>query len=158
VPDSAEIVIRFVAHRTLEGSGYADRVRECAAAESRIGPLHLADAATVDAIDDPVLAARARHVVGENLRVRAFADAFGRGDLVEAGRLMNDSHASLRDQYAVSTPIVDAAVADLQRTPGVFGARMTGGGFGGCVVALCRPGLGLDGWVVRPVAGATLLS
>jgi galactokinase len=50
--------------------------------------------------------------------------------------------------------VMDAAVEDVRATPGVLGARMTGGGFGGCVVAICRPGTQLDGWLVRPVAGA----
>ena len=149
-----EIVVRFVAARTLEGSEYDTRVAECARAEELIGPLRLARLDAVDDIDDPTIRARARHVVTENERVRAFAGALESGDLATAGQIMTDGHASLRDDYATSVPIMDAAVEDLLATPGVLGARMTGGGFGGCVVALCRPGTAVDGWRVTPVSGA----
>ena len=154
VPDNVEIVVRFVKNRTLEGSGYAERVRECAEAEVRIGPLRSAGWADVERITDERLRRRARHVVSENQRVRDFAAAQTAGDLQRAGLLMIESHVSLRDDYEVSIPEVDAAVEQLCATPGVHGARMTGGGFGGCVVALCDPGTEVEGWRVRPVAGA----
>jgi galactokinase len=67
---------------------------------------------------------------------------------------MGESHASLRDDLQVSTPALDALVAELTATPGVYGARVTGAGFGGCVVALARPGALRRGWRVRPSAGA----
>ena len=70
---------------------------------------------------------------------------------------MTQSHASLRDDYETSTPIVDRLIDTLLATPGVFGARITGGGFGGCVVALTEPGALDIGWTVRPAAGARLL-
>jgi galactokinase len=108
-------------------------------------------------ITDPVLRRRARHVVTENERVRDFATALTDGDLVGAGGLMAESHASLRDDFEVSTPAVDEVVARLAALDGVFGVRMTGGGFGGCVVALTQPGALTEGWVVRPSAGARLL-
>jgi galactokinase len=156
VPDDVEVVVRFVAHRTLDGSPYAERVAQCAAAEALVGPLAGADADAVDAIDDPLLRRRARHVVTENARVRRFAAALAGGDLAEAGRVMVEGHASLRDDYEVSTPAIDAAVEELCAVPGVHGARLTGGGFGGCVVALCAPGTTIDGgWTVRPVGAAT---
>jgi galactokinase len=155
VPDDVEIVMRFVAHRTLEGSEYGERVAQCAAAEATIGPLRLATLDDTAAIDDPIVRARARHVVTENQRVRAFAAALADGDYRAAGRVMIDGHRSLRDDFATSTPVMDAAVEQLCATRGVFGARMTGGGFGGCVVALCEPRAAVDGWVVRPVGGAT---
>ena len=66
------------------------------------------------------------------------------------------SHASLRDDYETSTAAMDAAVAELTKVAGVFGARMTGGGFGGCLVALTEPGAIADGWVVRAVDGASI--
>ena len=94
------------------------------------------------------------HVVGENQRVTQFVDALTAGQLAEAGRLMMASHASLRHLYQTSTPAMDAAVEALINTPGVHGARMTGGGFGGCVVALAEPGVVTNGWVVRAVDGA----
>ena len=67
---------------------------------------------------------------------------------------MAASHASLRDDYEVSTPTLDALVERLSATPGVYGARLTGAGFGGCVVALTEPGALDEGWTVRPAAGA----
>ena len=154
VPEDVEIVVRFVAHRTLVGSAYADRVAECAAAAREIGPLRAATVAAVDGIADPVVRRRARHVVEENQRVLDFAAALRSHDLAAAGRLMVASHESLRDLYDTSTPVMDAAVAELCATAGVYGARMTGGGFGGCVVALTAPGALHHGWGVRAVDGA----
>ncbi|MEZ5375151.1 MAG: galactokinase family protein [Acidimicrobiales bacterium] len=154
VPDEVAIAVRFVAHRTLEGSGYADRVHECARAEELVGPLRLASLDGVATIGDPTIERRARHVVTENQRVRDFAVALANGDYAVAGALMAASHRSLRDDYAVSTTAMDAAVDELLANPDVFGARMTGGGFGGCVVALCRPEAKIDGWRVVPVNGA----
>jgi galactokinase len=155
VPDDVEIVIRFIAQRTLEGSEYGERVAQCAAAEAEIGPLRGATLDDTIAIDDPIVRARARHVVTENQRVRAFAAALAAGDYRTAGDVMIDGHRSLRDDFATSTPVMDAAVEQLRTSRGVFGARMTGGGFGGCVVALCEPGAAVEGWIVRPVGGAT---
>jgi galactokinase len=154
LPDDVEVVVLFVAHRTLVGSPYADRVAECAAAEREIGPLRVASVADTRSIADPLVRARAEHVVAENQRVRDFADALRAHDLAEAGRLMTASHASLGDLYATSTPVMDAATERLVARPGVYGARMTGGGFGGCVVALTEPGALSDGWVVHAVEGA----
>ena len=153
IPDEVTVLVRFVAHRTLVGSEYADRVAECAAAESEIGLLRQSTLDDTARISDPVIRARARHVVTENERVRQFAAALSEGDLVTAGRLMTESHESLARDYAVSTPAMDAAVADLLSIDGVFGARMTGGGFGGCVVALCRRNVEGAGWRVSPSAG-----
>ncbi len=157
MPENVEIVVRFVAHRTLVGSGYADRVAECRAAEGVIGPLRMAALADLDAIDDPLVRRRAAHVINENQRVREFATALVDGDLGTAGALMVDSHNSLRDLYETSLPIMDSAVDELAQRRGVYGARMTGGGFGGCVVALTEPGALTDGWVVKAVDGAALL-
>lgn len=84
-------------------------------------------------------AACARHVITENARVLEFTQALAAGDLSAAGRLMLASHASLRDLYRVSCPELDTMVAAAADTPGVFGSRLTGGGFGGCTVTLCRP-------------------
>ncbi len=82
-------------------------------------------------------AACAEHAVEESARTRAFAAALSAGDLTAAGALMSASHASLRDKYRVSCPELDALAAFAARQAGVFGARMTGGGFGGCIVAMC---------------------
>ena len=73
-------------------------------------------------------------------------------------RLMTASHISLRDDYEVSTPDLDSAVEALVSTPGVYGARLTGAGFGGCVIALAEPGAVTDAWVVRAVDGAEVVS
>jgi len=156
MPPEAEIVVQFVAHRTLAGSPYADRVAQCAAAESIIGPLRLATPTDVLRIDDPLIRSRARHVVSENQRVRDFAAAFAAGDLAAAGALMVESHESLAADYATSTNEMDAAVRLAKSRPGVYGSRMTGGGFGGCIVSLCEPGTQIDGWVVTAVDGAGL--
>jgi len=154
MPSDAEVVVQFITHRTLVGSPYADRVAECARAEAEIGPLREAGPADAARIGDPTVRLRALHVTEENQRVRDFADALRAHDLAGAGRLMVASHRSLASQYHTSTPQMDAAVEALCATPGVHGARMTGGGFGGCVVALTEPGALLQGWVVRAVDGA----
>ena len=158
VPDDVEVVVRFIAHRTLVGSAYGDRVAECLAAESVLGPLRSSTPGAVEAADlGEHVRRRARHVVTENQRVLDFADALRHGDYEQAGALMVQSHRSLATDFDTSTPAMDHAVDDLVRSPGVFGARMTGGGFGGCVVALCRPGAIGDGWVVSASDGARRL-
>ena len=110
IPDDVEVVVQFVAHRVLVGSAYAQRVAECASAEELIGPLRLATLNDTISIADPVIRARAQHVISENQRVRDFADALRSGDLRTAGTLMVASHSSLRDLYQTSTPVMDAAV------------------------------------------------
>lgn len=157
MPDDVRIVVRFVAHRTLEGSGYGERVGECERAERAIGPLRVAHLDDVSQIVDPTVRRRARHVISENARVDLFADALTSGDYAAAGEIMIASHRSLSDDFAVSTPTMDDAVASYTRTPGVFGARMTGGGFGGCIVALCDADADVDGWVVNAVSGAQVV-
>ena len=83
---------------------------------------------------------RCRHIIGENERVMATVAALRQGDLATVGLLMNASHASLRDDYEVSSPALDAMVTAMRRAPGVYGARLTGAGFGGCAVALVASG------------------
>ena len=78
---------------------------------------------------------RVRHVVTEINRVREFVEAFHKTDITLAGELMNQSHNSLRDDYEVTVPELDTAV-DVARNEGAYGARMTGGGFGGSIIAL----------------------
>lgn len=155
VPDDVDVVVLFVAHRTLVGSAYADRVAECARAEAALGPLRLATLDDIAGVDlDDVARRRSRHVISENQRVRDFASALERADYTTAGAIMAASHRSLAVDFETSTAAMDAAVADLAARPGVFGARMTGGGFGGCVVALCEPDALADGWLVHASAGA----
>ena len=88
----------------------------------------------------PVLERRVRHLVEENDRVLEMVEALDADDLEAAGVLLGQSQASLRDYYEVSLPEVDALVEACVAQPGVYGARLTGGGFGGSVVALCERG------------------
>lgn len=157
------VVVHSGEIRRLGSSAYAARRAECDAVATAIGMAPgLAGDADVRGLLDPVLRARARHVVSECRRVREMAPALAAGDGVTAGRLMLESHRSLSGDFAASTPVVDALVAEVAALPGVHGARMTGGGFGGCVVALCEPGA-LDparwpgrAWRVRACGGATV--
>ena len=154
IPTDVKIVVRFIAHRTLVGSACADRVAQCAAAESIIGPLRDASMADIAAITDATIASRARHVISDNARVISFASALTGGDYGTAGEIMSDCHRSLAEDFAISNDQMNAAVHDMRAVPGVFGARMTGGGFGGCIVALCEPDAVVDGWHVKPVSAA----
>jgi galactokinase len=157
MPSDVEVVVIFGHHRQLAGSPYAERTQQCAAAEAVIGPLRLARLDMVDSIRDPVVAMRAHHVISENQRVRDFAVAMAKGDYRLAGDLMFDSHQSLRNDFETSTPEMDSLVSSLIVERGVYGARMTGGGFGGCVVALTEPGALADGWHVKASDGAHIL-
>jgi galactokinase len=157
IPDGAAIVVVDSGERrALASSAYGERSRACTAAAALIGPLREATESDLSGIDDAVLRRRARHVVTENARVGAFVDAFTTGDLAAAGAIMQASHASLRDDFEVSTPGLDALVARLATTPGVHGARLTGAGFGGCVVALAEPGALSEGWTVRASGPASV--
>jgi galactokinase len=161
LPDDVEVVaVHSGRSRGLAGSAYAARRAECEAAETEVGPLGEATLAEVDSIREPVIRRRARHVVTENARVRAAAEAIAAGDLPSAGAEMIASHRSLAEEFEVSTPALDALVEELLATPGVLGARMTGAGFGGCVVALAAPGAVLPdnrrSWMLRPSAGASV--
>jgi galactokinase len=132
LPDAlAVLVVHSGLPRTLAGSAYVERRADGERVAAGLGVPALRDA-SLDAVrDEP----RARHVVTENQRVFQFADALRAGDTAALGSLMLASHASLRDDYAVSTPELDLAV-DLLVEHGAAGARLTGAGFGGCVVAL----------------------
>jgi len=88
---------------------------------------------------DEVVLRRCRHVVGETQRCQDAAAALIAKEYTRVGKLMDQSHASLRDDYEVSCEELDLLAAEAIRAPGVYGARMTGGGFGGCVVALAQP-------------------
>ena len=94
---------------------------------------------TLDALPDDTMKKRVRHVVTEIQRVRSFVRAFAQGDIGESGRLFNASHDSLAADYEVTVPELDVAV-DVARHNGAYGARMTGGGFGGSIIALVDQG------------------
>jgi galactokinase len=120
-------------------SGYNERRRECREACAALEVASLREATEIDGLPEP-LRARARHVITENARVDATIAALRAGELEEVGRLLDASHASLRDDYAASVPEVEAAVERLMEA-GAAGARMVGGGFGGAVLALLPPGV-----------------
>jgi galactokinase len=134
IPDDARItVVHSGLPRALASSAYAERRAACEAAAARLGVPTLRDAELDDVRDDPL----ARHVVSENVRTRQCADALRAGDLETVGSLMLASHVSLRDDFAVSTPELNRLV-ELAYEAGALGARLTGAGFGGCIVALSR--------------------
>lgn len=140
-PGTAVLVIDSGVARTLAGSGYNERRAQCEEAARLLGVASLRDVDGVQGLAalPPLLQRRARHVITENARVlQAVACTAARS----FGELMNASHASLRNDYEVSTPALDLLVALLQQQPAVHGARLTGAGFGGACVALCEaPGL-----------------
>jgi galactokinase len=142
--------------RSNAAGGYAERRAECAAARERLGveALSQADRTSLAALPEP-LRSRARHVLDENRRVGRTVAAIRDDDLATVARLLDASHASLRDLYAASTPTVERTVATL-RAAGAAGARMVGGGFGGHVLALFPPGVSPppDATVVTPAQGA----
>jgi galactokinase len=135
--DVAFIVIDVRApHRLVDGE-YASRRGDCEAAARSIGIAALRDATAsdVDRLTDERLRRRARHVVTENHRVLEVVSLLRQGDVRTIGPLLTDSHVSLRDDYDVSTPELDAAV-ERCLAAGALGARLTGAGFGGCAIAL----------------------
>jgi galactokinase len=151
LPAAIDLVVidSGVTHRHAGGE-YATRRRESFEAAARLGVPFLRDA-SLDMLPkverlDPVLRRRARHIITENQRVLDAAAALRSGDVEAMGRLMNASHVSMRDDYQTSTPEIDALVQIAQAQSEVLGARLTGGGFGGAIVALVRTG------TARPVS------
>ncbi len=133
------------------GAGeYPIRVRQCNDATEALSTVNsivksLRDA-SMDDIEQAsksgalagVLLMRARHVISENARTLKAADAWGRGDWESVGKLMNESHSSMKDDYEVSCDEIDILVQSAQNFDGVYGSRLTGGGFGGCTVTLVK--------------------
>jgi galactokinase len=134
------VVDTGVRHRLADGT-YGERRTECASAAAALELESLRDAALdqVRRMADPLLQRRAHHVVSEISRVREVADLLIAGRPEDIGAFMTASHESLRDDYEVSCDELDVAVAAALEA-GAWGARMTGGGFGGSAIALCRPG------------------
>jgi galactokinase len=141
-------------------SGYNERRAECARASALLGIESLRDATLEQAsqLPDP-LDRRARHVISANARVEEAVQALGTNDFEALGRLIDASHASLRDDYEVSTPAVEAAVGRLKNA-GALGARIIGGGFGGHVLGLLGPDVRPpeEAVSVSPGAGARVLA
>ena len=136
MPDEIEVVTRFISQRTLAGSEYSDRVTDCVNIEKLIGPLRLASIGDAKNINDQRLYRRARHVITENQRVRDFSSALSQKDFSTAGELMLASHESLTNDYETSNQTMDQEVKTMMSEPGFLGARITGGGFGGCIVGI----------------------
>jgi galactokinase len=135
--DLAILVIDTKApHRLVDGE-YAARRSACEQAAAALGVVALRDATLADLsrLSDPLLVRRARHAITENQRVLDTVNLLRSGRHREIGPLMTASHASLRDDFEVTVPELDVAVT-AALTAGAYGARMTGGGFGGCVIAL----------------------
>jgi galactokinase len=152
VPLPAEVTflaVNTMVKHALAASAYKERVAECAAAVNGIKAKH----PSVESLRDVsveqfesaahllpgLVARRARHVVTEDARVGEFVAASARGDLMEMGKLMVESHRSLQQDYEVSCAELDFLVDAALTCEGVFGSRMTGGGFGGCTVTMLRP-------------------
>ena len=150
-PAQAALIIgNTKASRSLANSAYNERRRQCEEGVAQLqGVLSsvqaLRDVSSAQleahkALLTETVYRRCRHVVSENERVLQTVAALKLDDLASVGQLMNASHTSLRDDYEVSSPALDAMVAAMRSAPGVYGARLTGAGFGGCAIALVRPG------------------
>jgi galactokinase len=133
--DLAILAVYSGQERSLASSAYGARREACEELAQRIGVRALRDATARQVADDPV----GRHVVSENERVLECVRALQDGDVERLGALLTASHESLRDDFQVSTPELDTLVSVLCDA-GAFGARLTGAGFGGSVVAVCDLG------------------
>ncbi|MEI8083502.1 MAG: galactokinase [Actinomycetes bacterium] len=142
--DVALVVANTNKRRELADSAYNERRSACESAELTLGrrlvEIDPAELPVLLAELDPLQAKRARHVATEQRRVLESVDALEAGDLTRFGALMRESHESLRDDFEVTGPELDALASAAWAAPGVIGARMTGAGFGGCTVNLVRPG------------------
>ncbi len=142
-PGVAAVVLDTATRRGLVDSAYNERRAQCEAAARFFGVPALRDvgleefARSADGLDDATRR-RALHVITENDRTLRAAEAMRRHDVQELGRLMNESHRSLRDDFEVSSEALDAMVECARLHAGCYGARMTGAGFGGCAIALVR--------------------
>jgi galactokinase len=156
------VVVESGVQRTLADSPYNRRRQEGAEAAAALGARSLRDVSAT-ALEarrrelPEALYRRARHVLSEEVRVAAAADALRRGQQEIVGRLLYGSHASMRDDFEASCPEIDRLVEAARATEGVLGARITGGGFGGCTVNLLRPGAAaaFERSVVEPFRAAT---
>ncbi|WP_293731487.1 galactokinase [uncultured Actinobacillus sp.] len=146
VPENVAIIIvnSHVKHDLVTGE-YNTRRQQCEAAAKFFGVKALRDVSVAQFSEkeaeltalDPEMAKRARHVITENQRVLDAVQALNKGDISRLGQLMNASHLSMRDDFEITTPEIDYLVELAQSVIGTSGgARMTGGGFGGCIVAL----------------------
>jgi galactokinase len=140
-PATAVVILDTATRRELADSQYNERRAQCEQASLHFGVKTLRDVSPSELMLrghelEPLVYRRARHVVTENARTLQAAAAMRAGDAGELGRLMNGSHISMRDDFEISRAEVDVMVAIAQAQAGCYGARLTGGGFGGCCVAL----------------------
>ncbi len=137
LPDGVSIIaVNSMVKHQLGDSAYRTRVAECAEACREAGVASLRDAT----LEQVAHSKRGRYVVMENQRVLDFVEASRRNDLETMGRLFLESHAGMRDDYEISCPEIDFLVETASKIHGCYGARMTGGGFGGCTVNLVESG------------------
>ncbi len=138
------VVVNSMVKHELSGGEYGARRKQCEEGAKILGVKALRDAtlpqleAAKSKLSEAVFR-RCRHVIGEIARTTQFATLLGRKDYDTAGELMVQSHNSLRDDYEVSVPELDFLQEEAMKVKGVYGSRMTGGGFGGCIVALTQP-------------------
>jgi galactokinase len=149
--DLRVVIVNSMVRHELTGGEYAERRRQCEAGVAYFQKHHpgagikaLRDVTTKQLHEaegklDPVIFRRCRHVTTENHRTAEAATALAQGKYERAGQLMTESHRSLRDDYEVSCAELDFLSDEAMKVRGVYGARMTGGGFGGCIVALVQP-------------------
>jgi galactokinase len=143
----------------LVDSEYAARRASCEEAARLLGVPALRDVtdlgAALEQLSDPVMRRRVHHVVSENARVLEAVDVLRAGRIVDLAPLLDASHESMRDDFEITVPQIDLAV-QTARTSGAFGARMTGGGFGGCIIALVAAGDSerIGGEIARSFAAA----
>lgn len=148
LPDCCFLLINTGIAHALAGGAYGKRVEECRAAVERLKTINPSVSTLRDVSEEligrgadalgPMLTRRARHVVTENDRVQRVVEALVDGDIEVLGRCFDASHGSLRDDYDVSLPEVEELMSIVTGTQGVVGARMTGGGFGGSIIAVVR--------------------
>jgi galactokinase len=150
LPGSVAVVVLDTATRRGNvDSGYNERFQQCQAAARYFGVKALRDVTPQQLLKkgsglDQVVYRRARHVVTENQRVLDAIAAMRAGNVEELGRLLDASHASMRDDFEITNDALNIMVSIARRQPGCYGARMTGGGFGGCAVALVEVGQAED--------------
>jgi galactokinase len=144
-PGTAVVVMDTATRHSHTDSGYNERRQQCETAAKFFGVSHLRDV-SLEAFNqgaaglDELPRRRARHVISENERVLQAASAMNAGDAIKMGQLMDASHVSMRDDFEITNAELNIMVQLAQNQPGCYGARMTGGGFGGCAVALVEAG------------------
>ncbi|MGI9606165.1 MAG: galactokinase [Acidimicrobiales bacterium] len=174
--ESTVVIMDTMTRRELAESAYDERRAACERSAEQIGVSALRDASIdqLSLVTNELDQRRARHVIGENLRVQRAVEALSVGDAARFGSLMNESHESLRVDHEVSSMALDCMVELARESPACLGARMTGGGFAGCAVALVERdrteaflelvrrrydeecGIVPDLWAVDPGAGASV--